>query len=378
MTRRYLWPGVLVAGVLAAAIFACQPLLVGSAGSNNRATTPGKSHGRSVSQIMQDVRETRDDLNQVITSPQVLLDATRRQQAAPRATRVLKQMVGYLQELADTGNAQGVELASQLRPHYVMLLALFGDTASESELAHVAADGKGGEALSAKLELLTLRWIRADNDPSAQEAIAGQAAALARENPREDRVTEKLIELSDIHPANGSIADRLQTAAADMNTRTAQGFREELEGRRKLRALENKPLTITGPLNGGGTFSTAGWKGKVILVDFWATWCVPCRKSLPDVKKVYAEYHDKGFEIVGVSCDNSAEELNSFLKQNPDMPWPQLFDARNPGWNAIATGFGVTGIPTMFLIDRAGVVRSVDARESFQTLIPRLLAQQQP
>jgi thiol-disulfide isomerase/thioredoxin len=152
-------------------------------------------------------------------------------------------------------------------------------------------------------------------------------------------------------------------------------MKDQLAEAKKLRSLENKPLTIAGVRDNGNQLSTADWKGKVILVDFWATWCGPCRAELPRVKKAYADFHDKGLEVLGVSCDNDGNELAQFLKANPDMPWPQLFDAKTPGWHPLAKSYGINGIPTMFLIDKKGVVRSVTARENFEDEIPKLLAE---
>jgi cytochrome c553 len=79
-------------------------------------------------------------------------------------------------------------------------------------------------------------------------------------------------------------------------------------------------------------------------------------------KKAYADWHGKGLELLGVSCDNDPEDLSKFLAENKDMPWPQLFDAKeNPKlqWNPLAKEWGINGIPTMFLIDKKGILRSV-------------------
>jgi len=134
-----------------------------------------------------------------------------------------------------------------------------------------------------------------------------------------------------------------------------------------------KPFVLAGPRADGRPFSTEQWKGKVVLVDFWATWCGPCRGELPRVKKAYADFHSRGLEVVGVSCDQNGSQLAEFLAQDPDMPWPQLFDAAHPGWNALATANHVNAIPTMFLIDKKGVLRAVDARKDFEQVIPKLL-----
>jgi peroxiredoxin len=99
---------------------------------------------------------------------------------------------------------------------------------------------------------------------------------------------------------------------------------------------------------------------------------------LPRVKKEYIEQHAKGLEILGVSCDRDAEALTAFLAKNKDMPWPQLFDAKqNPKieWHPIAREWGINGIPTMFLIDKKGVLRTVTARENMEEMIPKLLAE---
>jgi peroxiredoxin len=94
------------------------------------------------------------------------------------------------------------------------------------------------------------------------------------------------------------------------------------------------------------------------------------------VKKEYAEMHDKGLEVIGVSFDQNDKALTAFLAANPDMPWPQMFDPAHAFWNnEFGKRFGIMGIPTMFLIDKNGVCRSVKAREDFETEIPKLLAE---
>ena len=67
--------------------------------------------------------------------------------------------------------------------------------------------------------------------------------------------------------------------------------------------------------------------------------------------------------------------LDKFLEQSTGMPWPQLFDAKNPGWHDLANQYGIDSIPRMFLIDKQGVVRSISARENFEEMIPKLLAE---
>ncbi|MFT3788541.1 MAG: TlpA disulfide reductase family protein [Tepidisphaeraceae bacterium] len=95
------------------------------------------------------------------------------------------------------------------------------------------------------------------------------------------------------------------------------------------------------------------------------------------MKAVYDQYHDKGLEVLGVDNDYEAETVIKFTARE-GLPWPQLFDAaaaEKGAWNPTTTSFGINGIPTMFLIDKKGVCRSVTARHDFEKLIPQLLAE---
>ena len=110
----------------------------------------------------------------------------------------------------------------------------------------------------------------------------------------------------------------------------------------------------------GQPLSVARFKGKVVLLDFWATWCQPCVQEMPNVIATYQKYHDQGFEIIGVSLDDEggAELLAKFTKQN-QMPWPQFFDGQY--WNnKLAVQYGISAIPHSYLIDGAGKIIGVN------------------
>lgn len=102
------------------------------------------------------------------------------------------------------------------------------------------------------------------------------------------------------------------------------------------------------------------YEGKVVLLDFWATWCGPCVKEMPNVLSVYEKLHDKGFEVIGVSLDKERKALDEYVKKN-NVPWRQYFDGKF--WqNEIAVAWGVQGIPATYLVDHKGKIRYVGAR----------------
>ncbi len=119
--------------------------------------------------------------------------------------------------------------------------------------------------------------------------------------------------------------------------------------------LVGKPLELAGDTADGQKFDWASYRGKVVLVDFWATWCGPCRREMPHVKELYERLNAQGFEVVGISLDKDLEALAEFLEQNP-MPWQNL---AGESTSDLAEKYGVRGIPTMMAIDRNGNVLGV-------------------
>jgi len=104
----------------------------------------------------------------------------------------------------------------------------------------------------------------------------------------------------------------------------------------------------------GEQINLANLRGKVVLIDFWATWCGPCRAVMPDLVETYEQYHDKGFEIIGISLDKDKSQLEKYM-QDIGITWPQYYDGLV--WNnKIAKRFGVRGIPHIVLVDKNGAV----------------------
>ena len=104
----------------------------------------------------------------------------------------------------------------------------------------------------------------------------------------------------------------------------------------------------------GKSVSLASFKGKYVLVDFWASWCGPCRAENPNVLKAYSKYHPKGFDILGVSLDEKKDKWEEAIKKD-NLNWTQVSDLQ--GWkNSVAVLYGVQAIPMNFLIDKDGKI----------------------
>jgi len=122
----------------------------------------------------------------------------------------------------------------------------------------------------------------------------------------------------------------------------------------------------------GREIDLSAMKGSVVLVDFWASWCMPCIRAMPGLKELHATYHDQGFEIIGISLDEERDKLERYL-QKEAIPWPQYFDGN--GWeNEFAARYGIQSIPATFLIGPEGVIVAVDpGADELAALVASLL-----
>jgi thiol-disulfide isomerase/thioredoxin len=109
----------------------------------------------------------------------------------------------------------------------------------------------------------------------------------------------------------------------------------------------------------GKPFRISDLKGKYVLVDFWATWCTPCVAELPNVQAAFAKYHAKGFEVVSVSLDETAEPVVDFVRSRK-IPWRQIHNATAGG--DLVAAYGVTSIPATFLVGPDGTIVRIELR----------------
>ena len=128
----------------------------------------------------------------------------------------------------------------------------------------------------------------------------------------------------------------------------------------KRSAIGEPMIDFTQPDVNGKPVKLSDLKGKYVLLDFWASWCGPCRAENPNVLKAYNTYKDKNFTVVGVSLDDSGEKWRKAIEED-GMPWIQLSDLKG-GKNEVATQYGVMAIPSTFLLSPEGVIIAKDLR----------------
>jgi len=223
---------------------------------------------------------------------------------------------------------------------------------TRSKIEAVKGSGRK-EKIPKLMEGLAARY--ADTDSAAAGLL--YASILAHQYPHPHLEERFLSALESEHRDQPGVLDFLRQAGRKPDV--GKPFEAELS------RLDGKKLDLPDDLI-----------GKVVLVDFWATWCGPCVVSLPHLKEVYSKYNEKGLEIVGISLDESRGKVAKFVRDN-SLTWVHTYTGK--GWaDPTARRYGVTAIPSMWLIGRDGNVITDNARGRLEQLIPQAIRQPVP
>lgn len=164
-----------------------------------------------------------------------------------------------------------------------------------------------------------------------------------------------------------------KSSAAEMYSQTAQLLKAAKTPRSKLlakiytgyarrnRLVSSKLTVLSGKTLDGESIEWKDFKGKVVLIDFWASWCGPCVAEIPNVRRAYNKYRDRGFEVIGVNSDRDPEELRAFLKK-VHVPWKSIIHEHAQDAHPLEYYYGIRGIPFTILVDRDGTVVATGLR----------------
>jgi len=314
------------------------------------------------------------------------IDAVKQPQFAPKPGEDRQKAFEAFYAEVKVANEKKAELIDELRkvdpkneklvkllPARWTALAQTGPTdALLAEIDDVIANTKN-EALKAEGLYIKAR-LAMMKDRAHPEAALPAIEAFAKAAPKDRRAPSLLYSMaSSIGDESRKIAieDRILKDFGDTQ------YADMIKGARRQREQVGKPfaLEFTDAIK-ETPVSMKGLKGKVVVIDFWATWCGPCVAEMPTMKRLYAEYKDQGVEFIGVSLDQPKEQggldkLKEFVKAQ-EITWPQYYQGQ--GWNSeFSKGWGINAIPCVFIVDADGNLASVEARGKLESMIPELL-----
>lgn len=209
---------------------------------------------------------------------------------------------------------------------------------------------------------------QADGMAAMLEEFEKGARALQKDFPDRKEVFEMLYAVAMRSDGAKATALLKEITASSAEPQVKEAAQAQLKKTERV----GKPITLKFTALDGRKVELAKLKGKVVLIDFWATWCGPCVAEIPNMKAAYAKLNPKGFEVIGISLDDDKAALQAMVKSK-QLPWPQFFEDKEE--NRYAKEFDVASIPTMWLVDKQGNLVDTNARDGLEKKVEKLLAE---
>jgi thiol-disulfide isomerase/thioredoxin len=206
------------------------------------------------------------------------------------------------------------------------------------------------------------------NDENPANVLANQKAWMAdlqgflTKYAGADEVPDALLQLASANEFNGEEDEASKQYAKVVQDHPRTDAAKKAAGSLRRLGLVGKALALKGSGLQNEVIDASQYRGKAVLVVFWASWATPFKSELPDLKKIAEKYRDRGLEVIGVNLDNERAEVDTFLKENP-LAWPQIFEGGGLE-GRLAVEYGITSVPTMFLADAQGKVINRNIRTS--------------
>jgi thiol-disulfide isomerase/thioredoxin len=226
-----------------------------------------------------------------------------------------------------------------------------------------------------RLEILTYSAGRLVNEPNP----AGPEAAMAELERTGRELMKDYPEAPTGYQCLMILSDRSTTEkATELLNEIANGngpaeLKATARGRLKRMDILGKPMEIAFTAVDGRDVDLKKMRGKVVVLDFWGTWCMPCVMSMPHLKEVYDKYHPQGLDLIGIAFDTDKDKLVSFLEEH-EIKWAQHFDGKGQQ-NEFGLEFGIDRWPTVWIVGKDGKLRDMNGREDLEQKVEKLLAE---
>jgi len=297
---------------------------------------------------------------------------------ANAAMKTIQKKLAFAEDVAANESMRALQI-------YCMGLAREGNI-DELQAIYESESSKDGEIYKSRADfvglLLDQVHIQQAGEANDADALAKLADELVEKSMKVDITAQYMAQfIQAIAQFNQEVGDKMMKKAVASFQNSGDKLRERigmsLEGKSRFMNLVGNEMLVEGLYLGGEEIDWSEYRGKVVLVDFWATWCGPCVGEIPNVLNLYEKYHDAGFEVLGYSLDSDLEALEKFEEERK-LPWKtasRKLSCDPDGANAktyvdLTAYYGINAIPTMVLVGKDGKVLDTGARgEHLQELL---------